>query len=233
MKDSEFIELLNLYIDHEITAADAARLEAEVQANPRRHQIYRQYCRMQKACTVLAQDFRTEQVPALDGKVVAFEAPARRSARVGQMLAFGGLAAAACVAIFIGLRQRAADGLTAPLAQERSAVAPVAVADNVPALKPGLVHAVNLPAPQPASANNRLLLSGNAQADALMAAAAEQTNSKFEWMRTVQLTPLPQRIPAESLRFENAPSTPIDVRPRNYRTQTNAEPEWVGFKFNK
>ena len=34
MKDSEFIELLNLYLDHEISTADAARLEAEVQANP-------------------------------------------------------------------------------------------------------------------------------------------------------------------------------------------------------
>ena len=30
MKDSEFLELLNLYLDHEISPADAARLEAEV-----------------------------------------------------------------------------------------------------------------------------------------------------------------------------------------------------------
>ena len=30
MKDSEFIELLNLYLDHEISAADAVRIEAEV-----------------------------------------------------------------------------------------------------------------------------------------------------------------------------------------------------------
>ena len=29
MKDSEFLELLNLYLDHEISPADAARLEAD------------------------------------------------------------------------------------------------------------------------------------------------------------------------------------------------------------
>ena len=89
MKDSEFIALLNLYIDHEITVADAARLEAEVQSNPERHQIYRQYCRMQKACTVLAQDFQTEQLSPVGGKVLSFDQPARRAPRVGQMLAFG------------------------------------------------------------------------------------------------------------------------------------------------
>ena len=50
MKDSEFLELLNLYLDHEITPADAARLEAEVRADPERRRTYLQYCRMQKAC---------------------------------------------------------------------------------------------------------------------------------------------------------------------------------------
>lgn len=233
MKDSEFIALLNLYIDHEITVADAARLEAEVQSNPERHQIYRQYCRMQKACTVLAQDFQTEQLSPVGGKVLSFDQPARRAPRVGQMLAFGGLAAAACVAVFVGLRQQLPGNSVAPIAQERSVASPVASSDRVPALKPGLVHAVSVPAPQPPAPSNRLLLTGNAQAEALMAAAVDQTNAKFEWMRTVQITPLPQRVPVESLRFENSPAAPIDVRPRNYRGQPSAEPEWVGFKFNK
>ena len=47
MKDSEFIELLNLYLDHEISVADAARLEAEVQGSPARRRVYREYCQMQ------------------------------------------------------------------------------------------------------------------------------------------------------------------------------------------
>lgn len=226
MNDSEFIELLNLYVDHEITAADAARLEAEVQANPRRHQIYRQYCRMQKACTLLTQEFQTAGAPAQSGKVVAFDAPVRRSSRYGQVVAFGGLAAAACVAVFFGLRQRDNGVGGAPVAQQR----PV---DATSTLKPGLVHAVSLPTPQTGLAGNRLLLSGNAQAEALMAAAVEQTDSKFEWMRTVQLTPLQQRVPADNLRFDNTPAVPLNVRPRNYGSPQTTEPEWVGFKFNK
>jgi len=70
MKDSEFLELLNLYLDHEIAAADAARLEAEVKDNPDHRRTYLEYCRMQKACTLLAKDFASE--PA-EKKVIAFE----------------------------------------------------------------------------------------------------------------------------------------------------------------
>src|SRR3954468_590648 len=95
MKDSEFLELLNLYLDHEITPADAARLEAEVQASPERRAVYQDYCRMQKACTLLAKDFVDQ--PA-DRKVVAFES--RHSAWTPGLFATGGLAvAAACVAL--------------------------------------------------------------------------------------------------------------------------------------
>ena len=65
MKDSEFIQLLNLYLDHEISGADAARLESEVQTNAARRQIYQQYCRMQKACRMIAADFETEPASAI------------------------------------------------------------------------------------------------------------------------------------------------------------------------
>ena len=61
MNDREFIELLNLYLDHEIAPADAARLEAEVRDNPERRRIYLDYCRMQKACGLLAKDFAKER----------------------------------------------------------------------------------------------------------------------------------------------------------------------------
>ena len=50
MKESKFIELLNLYIDQQISPEDAALLEEAILQNPRRRQIYRQYCRMHKDC---------------------------------------------------------------------------------------------------------------------------------------------------------------------------------------
>ena len=54
MNDTQFIELLNLYLDHEISPSDAARLEAEVQRNAKRYRVYREYCQMHKACALLS-----------------------------------------------------------------------------------------------------------------------------------------------------------------------------------
>ena len=53
MKESKFIELLNLYVDHQISPDDAKLLESEVESNPTRRRIYRQYCQMQKACALM------------------------------------------------------------------------------------------------------------------------------------------------------------------------------------
>jgi hypothetical protein len=99
MTDQEFIELLNLYIDREISAEDAARLESAVLASPRRLSIYNQYCRIQKACTMLSDRFA--QSPA-DADTAVF--PASSGWRMGPLVA--GLAAACLVAV-VGLRFRA------------------------------------------------------------------------------------------------------------------------------
>lgn len=108
MKESEFIELLNLYLDHEISAADAARLEAEVATNPARRRIYQDYCRIQKACKSLAVDFATEPVPtAAERNIVAFESARPSQRRAGWYGAGVFVAAAACVAvIFLGRQHR-------------------------------------------------------------------------------------------------------------------------------
>ena len=130
MKDSEFIELLNLYLDHEISADNAARLEAEVQGNPERRRVYRQYCRMQKACTLLANDFNGQEAgdATHNRKVIAFD-PSGRSAWGPGILAAGGLMAAACVALVLVNRS---SGPTPPavaaptVATMQGTVAPVA-----------------------------------------------------------------------------------------------------------
>ena len=64
MKDNRFIELINLYIDRQITGEEMAALEAEMQANPRRRAIYRQYCQMHRATTLVYESFRND--PATD-----------------------------------------------------------------------------------------------------------------------------------------------------------------------
>jgi hypothetical protein len=102
MKDQRFIELLNLYIDRQISATETAELEAEIQENPKRQAVYRQYCKIHSATKLVYASFRanaTEQ-PVLPsdrtGVVELFEAKRRKNHFAYYA---GGLAAAACLAI--------------------------------------------------------------------------------------------------------------------------------------
>lgn len=120
MKDQEFIELLNLYLDHEISAADARRLEAEVRSNAERRKVYLEYCRMQKACGVLADQFVSERASE---HFVSFARPRRNRAVI---IAFGSFAAvAACVALalFLGGRRKAPTATSADLVADTGVAA--------------------------------------------------------------------------------------------------------------
>ena len=254
MKDSEFIELLNLYLDHEISTADAARLEAEVQSNLSRRKIYQQYCRMQKACKVLASDFQTESAAAGDAvakNVVAFDSSAADSARQRRnsgMYTVGAFAAAAaCVAVIFVGRQRqdtVSAAQAAPIAQTAQALdvvsAPNAVmVSHSPSVSRGGLVSV---AGQRASAaksptslgDNSLLLAANAGAESALANAMQQSHDQLEWVRNVQLSPLQPRVQAEALRFGVQPAV-LRPEPRAVGTSAPAQgpTESVGFQFLK
>jgi hypothetical protein len=101
VKESKFIELLNLYIDRQISSEEAALLEEEILHNPRHRRIYHQYCKMHRACTLVLENIRAPADPAggveeVAGRVVDFAPRARRPVW-GYYAA--GLAAAACVAL--------------------------------------------------------------------------------------------------------------------------------------
>jgi anti-sigma factor RsiW len=249
MKDSEFIQLLNLYLDHEISAADAVRLEAEVQSNPARRRIYQDYCRMQKACKVLAADFKTEPEIATEKKVVAFNPAAARASRSASLYTLGGFAAAAaCVAIiFVG---RGRQETTPSMADQGAAVAAVQASPREIDVKSTLVAAdasgarainavVTTPArgerPQAGLVAERLLLTGSTQTEATLATAAQQSNDQFAWIHTVQLTPLQTRVPAEDLRFDVRPATLRPDRALGNRPQNTQEAtvEMTAFRFVK
>ena len=240
MKDAEFIELLNLYVDHEISGADATRLEAEVQSDPERRRTYQEYCRVQKACKLLAHDFQAEAAAITERKVLAFE-PAERETRRSGFYLVGALTAAACVAmVLVGLNRQKAPGemgASSQIAQDNAGAQPAVAASAVvaPAQAPAqtIAHAVRVPPGQPSVAGNPLLLSGRAQADAIMAAAVEQANAQFEWMRTVQLAPLQQPLPLENL-FQNRPaSLQLGNRPYGIQQPLDGNVESAGFRFQK
>jgi hypothetical protein len=250
MKDTEFIELLNLYLDHEISAADAARLEAEVQANLARRRIYHQYCRMQKACRMAAGDFRTEAEVAADKKVVPFNSAAAvaasaRHGRASGLYTLGTFSAlAACVAIiFVGRSRQASNTEEQTIAAQpphvQSAPGPMSApqaafvaGDN--ATPRGLV---TVPQRPPAMlVRDPLLLTGTSQAEAVFAAAVEQANNQLAWLESVQVSPLQQREPAD-LHFAATLKTegrPLGARqPAPVKNATQESEEMVGFKFMK
>ena len=102
MKENRFIELLNLYIDRQITAAETAELEAELQSNPKRQAVYRQYCQIHTATKQVYASFRASSAdspvtePGQTGVIELFESRRRRTNWVHYV---GGAAAAACLAV--------------------------------------------------------------------------------------------------------------------------------------
>lgn len=105
MKDTRFIELVNLYVDRQISAAETAELEAEIQSSPRRRKIYQQYCHMQRATKLVYESFRANAdqpvgEPSRSGGSIAQFEHSRQRSRWGY--AVGGIAAAAaCFAVVV------------------------------------------------------------------------------------------------------------------------------------
>ncbi|MBP7142465.1 MAG: hypothetical protein KBA71_11205 [Opitutaceae bacterium] len=114
MKESRYIELLNLYVDHRLTGAEAAELEAEVQRNPERRRIYSQYCRMQKACTLIF-DAERSLAPKTAAVLSSFDVD-HRGARAAPFWRWAlvpavGLAAAIAMVAVVGVRWISSPGV--------------------------------------------------------------------------------------------------------------------------
>lgn len=129
MKESKFIELLNLYVDKQISPEEAASLEETILQNPRRRKIYSQYCRMHRACAMALEQHKIRvEADQASGRVVAFEAP--RRPQWGYYVT--GLAAAACVVLVAGLTISRFGGKT-PAPVVAAAQAPTASVNSTPA----------------------------------------------------------------------------------------------------
>ena len=134
MKDTRFIELVNLYVDRQISPEETAELEAEIRANPRHRQVYQQYCKMHHATKLVYESFRANaEQPAGNriqtGSIERFE----RRQRNRWYYALGGLAAAACLA-FVLVRTGSIGNTTAQTlavsAEKASVIAAAAIAPD-------------------------------------------------------------------------------------------------------
>lgn len=133
MKDTRFVELVNLYIDRQISPAETAELELEIQSNPRHREIYLQYCRMHRATKLVYESFRAEGAgePAAPARPIAslarLETHRRQRRRALWAYAASGLAAAACFTLVISrinTRTTAEFASATPPAVETAAPAP-------------------------------------------------------------------------------------------------------------
>lgn len=123
MNDARFKQLLNLYLDHELTSDQASELESEVLRNPARRQLYRDYCRLQRGCGLLFE--RTcSTAPASFALARALNDAERKVAGTGGIDrgAWWGYASAATVAACVAFVVFRSDGpgLGAPSMQAES-----------------------------------------------------------------------------------------------------------------
>jgi len=173
MKESEFIELLNLYVDHEISVEDSARLEAEVAKSPARRKTYREYCMMHKACDVLAAHYRDPSTQTLSFMV---EREPAAGWGWGAGLVTGGLLAAACLALVFVVHMHQAVQTGASVADRPM---PAVAATDLPNFRravPAHFATVEL---QPVANINDWSNPG-----------AVVPNDSFAWMNNVELAPI-------------------------------------------
>lgn len=233
MKEARFIELLNLYIDQELSADEVGELEQEIARNPARRRTYEQYCRMHRGCAVLFENARSQapRYPKLDRaaqdadeKVLAFPDSAEASVTRGpwgRVAWAGGLAAALAVAALQG---------PALVTAFRGSAEP-APAAGVPALAQTAPAAT---APAVRQSDYQLVGLINRQPDSSRFTFQPATTPEADWMHRLELTPL-QRVSVENLRFAT------EAAEKDERTFAGSQPftpaqnavEFSAFQFQK
>lgn len=244
MKESRFIELLNLYVDQEISHEDAVALEAEIARSPERRRMYQQYCRMSRASALLFEQFHAQSVPApagklaeaarqADDKIVAFPggSVAARSHASGWYVAAGFAAIAACVG-FVLMRPASPVGALAET-KPAQAIAPAVAVSQPAALASAAKPAADTLAPAPVRDADfqpvfAVFMTDPASARETPATLASDATN-LDWMQQVKLTPLRlNSVPATSA--NHAPESPASLQ--LHRTP-QGEVEMTAFQFQR
>ncbi len=236
MKDARFIELVNLYIDRQISPDETAELEAELQSHPRRRQIYNQYCRMHRATTLVYESFRAgAEQPA--GRVNGPASIARfeegriraRRHRARWLYASGGLAAAACFAAVLAIRSGQFSGATA--------ATPVPTPAAVAVTTPAAPQSTEAPAPaatKPKADYIALFGSqGNAQDYAALLNTLRQEQQR---MLSLNRAPLPRESLFDDGVFDGKPAYSTGNRsydPAKPKASDQPNAEFTAFQFQR
>jgi len=233
MKDTRFIELVNLYVDRQISPAETAELEADIQGNPRHRKIYQQYCHMHCATKMVYESFRANaEQPAVEttgqrgGSVAQFEHSRQRSQRARWAYSIGGLAAAACLAVVVVRTGAFSPHNSGTVATTARPVAPALAATTVASVQP-----VSAPAVSPAKENLAIL--------AEQQMAAQLSVKRQEEMRAYALAqpraPQPLSLFADTefdgKQILNAEGQKVFQLKR--KTENHAPTEFTAFQFQR
>lgn len=233
MTHSKFIELLNLYLDHEINMEDAAALEAEIQRDPKRRDIYRQYCQMHRGCLELSAAFATEGAPSPERRSIV--PPVRKPARsVFNSWTYGAAAMAACAAFAVVtlVRQSTPGGegalaSAAPSAPQQT----IATAPSQPAPAPSVYSLSELTSPRSElhSVFTPTLVNLETVSREKSSLYATASGDRFDWMDEVKLAPV------EGSEFSFRVRPVVVEGDRTYRSQHPFEGkvEMTAFQFQR
>jgi hypothetical protein len=238
MKESKFIELLNLYIDRQIAPEEAAQLEEEILNSPRHRRIYQQYCRMHRACTLVLENLSTPAdqgagVEAAASRVVELTPHARRPVW-GYYAA--GLAAAACVALvamqlFLRPERNSARGSYVTVPAASLASAPTGLVKTSGSVRmDAMASPVSLRIERLNARPMLVFSSGDLPGKTPLIVVKSPAESTLPAAYT---SPLTLRPSIEQFVFEESPA--ISGSPKIYRNrqQTDGQTEMTAFQFQR
>ena len=241
MRESRFIELLNLYVDQQLSSEEATELESEITANPARRRTYQQYCRIQRGCTLLFEKERSRaplkqslavSLADADRKIVSF--PARSGRPSGAFVSLGGLAAAACVAFLVINRSGTVE---TEFASTEPTAALVATTDGDQSVSsPGTEAQTRLLGRQPefysVATTRHLMTLPEAEADRIAADAAASQMANYRWMQNLELQPISE-LALERITLEPTTSPNQQLREFRPRSAANEASEMTAFEFRR
>jgi hypothetical protein len=230
MKDTRFVELVNLYVDRQLSADEAAELELEIQSNPRRRQVYLQYCRMHRATKLVYESFRahSEQqgdAPQRSAAMARLEHRQRRRSRWAY--AGAGLAAAACLTFIFSRADFAVPADRAAEPQALTAAKTTPAAPAVAAAPTPIAESGARPAEaRPALMDFRNSMLAEADYAAVLAAARQHEQRLLDLTRGGERVSLfDDGVFEERMPLRAAPAAPN----RRSRAQT----EFTAFQFQR
>jgi hypothetical protein len=236
MNESRFVELLNLYVDHELTAGEAAELEAELQRNPGRRRLLREYQQLQRGCERLLEVDRAlaprtaEAVRALRHRRNGESRWTAVSRRWSWFAGVGAATAAAAFAVIVVLRPEP-PGAAVPAAA--SVVAQSALAASSGATAPLEMLDVTVPTvAERRGLRMRSLWTAAVEREA-PAGLTHVTASDLSWLNDVRLPAVGAPRPEDLLFRETArPLRPIEQIPPSQRP-LHTTLEMAAFQFQR